>query len=548
MKKLLGKTIPGAEFYSSDRDPSTRCHPDTCSDILERCLDFIRSCNSEKKIHWVVGEAGVGKSTIMQSVIESPELPASYHASIFFSPDGRNDGTKTIITISYQFATKSEPYRQLIEQEFAHDPSLLQSSMTHQFDRLIVEPFGRNPQLKSAGRILIIIDGLDVCNDHNTQEELLGLIVDSCIKYPFSPLVWLISSRPETHIMSFFSRRDIIPTYEKEEIPVDSDKRSDSIDLQLPEEQVVWKLANAAGGYFIYAEMVIRYIGDPVIASPASQLTDVLHAIDQQPVTDLSGEKRLMALLDALYDRISSKLPREIVINARKILLACSSTWDLALGNGPNGPEYSVRSAPAEGNFIILCNWLGMTPSEAYTAFDQLPPVFGVPKRDQAHKKKPRPLSFVGYAFDITRTKISPNTRQLMAQCAIRVLNEAPDGIDLGVDYEFHDGILVRGPSIGNGISLVCSVDGKVGWNDEETRLSLYKLAIGEVVAGIRCRDLTFQSVFFIRLLTARFQWYHPYFPYSELRDLVFVSLYVYSFMVVALKLYVRINLGALSL
>ncbi|EKM74624.1 hypothetical protein AGABI1DRAFT_47667, partial [Agaricus bisporus var. burnettii JB137-S8] len=279
MEKLLKETILGAEFDSSARDPPPRCHPGTRLDILERCRHFVRTSNGKRKTRWVVGAAGVGKSAIMQSVVESPELAVNYRASVFFSINGRDDGTKAIATISYQLAAKSELYRQLIEREITRDPALLRSSIAKQFFKLIVEPFIHNPQLASAGHALIVIDGLDECKGTRTQLELLRLISDFCITNPSSPLVWLIASRPEQHITSFFSRSDVAPAYEKEKIVANSDearadverflrdeltdirkKASDSVDPRWPEEQDLWKLANAAGGLFAYADTAVRYI------------------------------------------------------------------------------------------------------------------------------------------------------------------------------------------------------------------------------------------------------------------------------------------------
>ncbi|XP_006463170.1 hypothetical protein AGABI2DRAFT_179614 [Agaricus bisporus var. bisporus H97] len=80
MEKLLEKTIPGAGFDPFARDPPPRCLPGTRLAILERCLHFIRTCNGKRKTRWVVGAAGVGK---------------------------RDDGTKAVVTISYQLAAKS---------------------------------------------------------------------------------------------------------------------------------------------------------------------------------------------------------------------------------------------------------------------------------------------------------------------------------------------------------------------------------------------------------------------------------------------------------
>ncbi|XP_006463122.1 hypothetical protein AGABI2DRAFT_207794, partial [Agaricus bisporus var. bisporus H97] len=327
MRDFLEKTIPGAEFDSSARDPPPRCHPGTRLAILDRCLHFIHQCDGMRKMRWVVGAAGVGKSALLQSVVESPKLVVSCHASVFFSINGRDDGTKAVATISYQLAAKSKPYRQLIQAEITDDPSLLRSSMAKQFLKLIVEPFIHNPQLNSADRVFVAIDGLDECKNPRTQLELLRLIFDLCIEYPSSPLVWLIASRPEQHITCFFSQIDVAPAYEKEEILIESDEAredvelylraklkkikeaSDSVSSRWPEEQDVWKLANAAGGLFAYAQTVVRYIEDATVGSPASQLSEVLNVIDNHPMTDLPQEDHPMAFLDALYTRILSKVP-----------------------------------------------------------------------------------------------------------------------------------------------------------------------------------------------------------------------------------------------
>jgi hypothetical protein len=540
MEKLLAETIPGAEFNSAARDPPPRCHPGTRLSILERCLYFIANCDGARKMRWVVGAAGVGKSAIMQNVTESPELPVSYHASVFFSINGRDEGTKTIITISYQFAAKYEAYRQVIEQEIARDPSLLRSSMANQFNKLIVEPFTRNPRLKSTGRVLVIIDGLDECNNRGTQEELLRLISKLCVTYPASPLVWLIASRPETHINSFFSRRNVISSYEKEEIPVDSDEGRADVELFLraeltkiketsnifnprwPEERDIWKLANAAGGLFAYARTVISYINDPRIASPVSQFDDVMHAIDAHSMAGLSREEHPMALLDALYNRILSKVPEKIMVNTRKILLVLGSrNWDLAF-----------RRPGAEGNFIILCNWLGMKPDDAYPAINHLLSVFRVPPGEKAHEDLPRAYhkSFIDYICDHTRSQFSRDiqeeARQLGVQCALRILEEAPDDIDLGdMEYEFAYGILSRGHGTGSRMLLTWPAAEVSGWSDNETRLRMYQLAIGSVATGIRLGDLNLKNEFFVRLLITRFQAYNNNIPYNQLCDWVFVSL-----------------------
>ncbi|KAF7763844.1 hypothetical protein Agabi119p4_8381 [Agaricus bisporus var. burnettii] len=531
MEKLLEKTIPGAEFDSSAREPPPRCHPETRLDLLERCRHFVRTSKGKRKTRWVVGAAGVGKSAIMQSVVESPELAVNCRASVFFSINGRDDGTKAVATISYQLAVKSELYRQLIEREITCDPALLRSSMAKQFLKLIVEPFIHNPQLNSAGRALIVIDGLDECKNPQTQLELLRLISDLCIEYPSSPLVWLIASRPEQHITSFFSQSDIAPAYEKEEIVVNSDKAredveqylrdklteikkkaSDTVDPRWPEEQDLWKIAHAADGLFAYADTAVKYIGDTTVGSPASQLSDVLNVIDDHPMTGVPREEHPMALLDMLYTRILSNIPSKVKMNTRKLLLALAFAW------GGNGPD----------NFILLCNWLGMTPDDAYAAINHLRSVLRVPGRYGAHKEGLELFhkSFIDYISDFRRSGFSHDiqheARQLMAQCAFRILNTAPNGIHFGdVDYQFSHGTLRRGPGTGDKISITWPVDEDVNTSGNATRLQMYQRAIEEVVYWID-EDPTFQSEFYIHILSTQIIEYDEDVEFGWFRDLVF--------------------------
>src|SRR5215469_9722669 len=116
MSSLLEHTIKGAEFDSSDPHMPLRCHPGTRSKIIKRCQDFILNRNGHR-IRWVVGSAGVGKSAIMQSIAhdESDVLSGIIiGATIFFSINGRQDGSKAIMTIVYQLAVKIERYRLFI--------------------------------------------------------------------------------------------------------------------------------------------------------------------------------------------------------------------------------------------------------------------------------------------------------------------------------------------------------------------------------------------------------------------------------------------------
>src|SRR5262249_10850495 len=149
--------------------------------------------------------------------------------------------------------------------------------------------------------------------------------------------------------------------------------------------------------------------------------------------------------------------------------------------------------------------------------------------------------SFVDFISDFARSGFSPDikheARQLYVQCTLRILEQAPDGIDVGdLDYdvrgEFSIGILSRGPGTGGNISLTWRVDEESDWDDNRTRLYMYKLALAIVADGIAHRQQVFYTVFCVRLLATRFRSFLEC-GVRNLHDVVFVS-------VLILFLYVR--------
>ncbi|KAF9450239.1 hypothetical protein P691DRAFT_726348, partial [Macrolepiota fuliginosa MF-IS2] len=97
----------GAKFDSSDRDPPPRCHPGTRTTISNKIYDWLGSPRPEKKLLWLRGLAGVGKSAIIQTVAEKLADQGRLGASLFFSrTNGRRDPRQVFPTLAYQFAVQ----------------------------------------------------------------------------------------------------------------------------------------------------------------------------------------------------------------------------------------------------------------------------------------------------------------------------------------------------------------------------------------------------------------------------------------------------------
>ncbi|XP_006458953.1 hypothetical protein AGABI2DRAFT_115916 [Agaricus bisporus var. bisporus H97] len=530
MKEFLQHTIIGAEFDSSDRHPPPRCHPGTRLAIIERCKVFITQCDGKEKMRWVVGAAGVGKSAVLQIVAE--EIPAD--ASVFFSVNGRQDGTKLFTTIAYQLATKHEPYRQFLRNEISRDPSLLRKSLPAQFRKFFVDPFIHQHLFSDSQRFLVIIDGLDECDNSLTQRELLRLISNFCTQHPTSPVVWIVATRPEPHITSFFDDERVASAYTKEEIEIVSDEACEDVQRYLrdeldeikhahpalrhkrdwPSELEFTRIATAAGGLFAYASTVVRYIDGPHYGDPVAQLCHVLEAIDTGPKDHVLGRDHPMAQLDALYQRILSNIPADAMANTRKLLLTCLDS-------------YSERF-----DFRSTCNRLQLTEAAAYGAVSYLHAVLKVPEPNKADNENLEYFhkSFPDFLFDFIRSKFSHSVGdeadQLQARCSLRIVEQVPhdlDSMDSGEGTECHRcGYLKASPGFCDNIALSWPGDERYQVTDKQLRLELYCDSVVNLCLRFGRDSKFYRNMSCFHALTTRFTTLGSLFPIYRVRTFAF--------------------------
>jgi hypothetical protein len=74
----------------------------------------------------------------------------------------------------------------------------------------------------------------------------------------------------------------------------------------------------------------------------------------------------------------------------------------------------------------------------------------------------------------------------------------------------------------GGNISVTWHVDEEGGWDDNRTRLFIYKMAIANVAGGVEHRVPAFCTVFCIRALATRFELLFT--GFRNLHEVVFVS------------------------
>ncbi|KAJ7312729.1 hypothetical protein DFH08DRAFT_1043974, partial [Mycena albidolilacea] len=135
---------------------------------------------------------------------------------------------------------------------------------------------------------ILVIDGLDECDGHNVQRQILRLI-RSTAEEPSLRLRILIASRPEPHIRETFEEASFmgfvdfinieqsfedVRTYFRVEFSRIHCEHANSmrkIPTPWPSPQIVDMLVKNSSGYFIYASTVIKFIDDEY-SRPSTQL------------------------------------------------------------------------------------------------------------------------------------------------------------------------------------------------------------------------------------------------------------------------------------
>lgn len=411
--------MPGAEYDSSARDPPPRCHPGTRTTIIQRVHGWLENSQPEKKLLWLRGPAGVGKSAIAQTLAENLSKTRRLGASLFFSrTNGRTDPLQVFPTLAYRFAVQDPAYKAYIAELMVTDPKILDKAMREQFEILIVEPFIYENIRSGSEAWVVILDGLDECSGDShggrhsdrVQAEIVRLISDFVLQYPTAPITWIIASRPETHLKAVFSEEDVVPNFWEEDVPVDSDEAcrdvekflhkeftkichnySDHIhDSPWPDNDQFLKIAHAALGLFIFAQVITRFIDDPEVGNPIGQLEIVLFTISKVP---RANQENPLAFLDAIYIEILSRIPPGVLQVTKRLVGSCIfldaafvkvTDWDLRL----------------------TCNLLQITRHTAITSLRYLHSVMNFPKVEDVGRTRPHfyHASFRDFLEDASRS------------------------------------------------------------------------------------------------------------------------------------------------
>jgi hypothetical protein len=267
----------------------------------------------ERCIFWLNGMAGTGKSTIARTIANECHKAGRLGASFFFTR-GAGDlasSSKLFTSLAKQLADKELELRRCICEAVVNNTGISQMGLEHQWRQLILEPLSRVKSGSVTSPLVIVIDALDECNNDDDIQLVLQLLATAKSLHNVRLRIF-VTSRPETSIRHEISEipEDSHQDYILHNIAqsiVDHDlsvflkhnlelvQRHYSLALGWPGEESIELLVQRAGGLFIYAATVCRFVHEDGRLA-GSRLTRLL----QHDNTALPPEKKL----DEIYTTV----------------------------------------------------------------------------------------------------------------------------------------------------------------------------------------------------------------------------------------------------
>ncbi|KAF9439528.1 hypothetical protein P691DRAFT_642117, partial [Macrolepiota fuliginosa MF-IS2] len=214
------------------------------------------------------------------------------------------------------------------------------------------------------------------------------------------PIIWMICSRPESHLKRIFARTDYTIQCWREFLQIDSEESRIDTETFIrgrfeeihkiygeqveedangcwPPETAIEQIVVKTSGLFVLADTLLKHIEDSETSDPDERLGEVLAFLRH---SHLIGSRNPMHDLDLFYTRILSVIPDDHWSIIRQILVA--TTFSSEYGN-----RMAVQS---------ICNLLGITRTKFYAVMRRLHSVIDIPEPSDAAET---PLHFFHATF-----------------------------------------------------------------------------------------------------------------------------------------------------
>jgi len=314
-------------------------------------------------IFWLSGMAGTGKSTISRTVAQRWRDEKRLGASFFFSR-GQGDlanASKFFATLACQLVYTQPSLATPMRQAILNNPNITKQGLRDQWEHLIRRPLSQVNDLPSE--LILVIDALDECDGEEDIRLILHLLAQA--NSPGSVRLKIFAtSRPETPIQLGFAdisndaHRDFA-LHAIHNAVVDHDisvllqhefkiiRKRHGLPDAWPDTSCLGQLVQKAGGLFIYATTICRFIGykfnhppDRLIlvlkgtkerGSSMGELDSMYTTLLQHAVTSKDGELEEEELLSQRFRRIIGPIVvlRDTLTASALTELLCAKEWEV---------------------------------------------------------------------------------------------------------------------------------------------------------------------------------------------------------------------------
>ncbi|KAF9538475.1 hypothetical protein CPC08DRAFT_608317, partial [Agrocybe pediades] len=219
-----------------------------------------------RKVFWMNGMAGTGKTTIMYSFCQWLKATNRLAGNFFCNRTSVACGDLNNIwrSIAYQLAHYSPAFHsqlcKILETE--HNPQEL--NVEAQFEWIMKKPLQNSKDAIPDGAV-IVIDALDECSDVIATARFLNSLLQNAAQLPIK---FMVASRPESVILKNMQTRNFLPSvlrlHDIEQSLVESDIRQylqEELSTITPvlSSEIIDQLTQRSGKLFIFAATVVRY-------------------------------------------------------------------------------------------------------------------------------------------------------------------------------------------------------------------------------------------------------------------------------------------------
>lgn len=322
------KAVPNAYH-----DRKETCLKDTRVELLAELMQWIQytqvgttqdpGTNGDirsKKIVWLRGMAGSGKSTIANTIAANL-LDEEFHLACFFckrDDADRSSAARIFPTLSYQLTRMYPAYRNAIFKwlEDADYDKEVGNDLSSQVDMLFSKIFAQT--MKAPMPLVLVIDALDECSDPTAQTKVVEGLITIAEAIPWIKI--LVTSRDEGAIRTGFAR---VPAGNFHDIDIN---QVDNIDVDIRAYTVselqemglgtdhVPALVEKAGGLFIWSATVLKFLKKRLDKEEALQKLLESAGSDVKPLEQLYG------LYDQILAAVSSELLEDEIQVIRRAL------------------------------------------------------------------------------------------------------------------------------------------------------------------------------------------------------------------------------------